>query len=322
MSMRFRTFDELTPAMDADRLLVHLAALGGATDRRSVERWRRRSDLFAEYVGVFAVEAGRVVGQTLVKRLTYTFADRTERIGAVASVAVRPDRARGGLARRLLAEVDRREREAGIRYVALWTNRSWGAHRLYEKLGYEDTYTFPWAVRRPRPGRSARRGGAVSPARARELAALDRLHDRRARGRVGFCRRPRSFLPIAATNGELDPATELLIAREGGRIVGYAHVLSNGVRTICGELIADSEPVLEQLIEGVEARAGENAVAFQHTPVSDARSLLHRRGYSVLAAGWYVFMTHAIDGPWSARSARSTFLPDDPRFLCGSADRF
>ena len=47
VSMRFASFDELTPSMDADRLLVHISSLGGATDRRAVALWRRRSNLYS-----------------------------------------------------------------------------------------------------------------------------------------------------------------------------------------------------------------------------------------------------------------------------------
>ena len=320
--MRFLTFDELSPSMDADRLLVHLSALGGAADRRAVARWRRRSDLYADYVGVFAVDAGRVVGQTLVKRLTYHFPDGPQRIGAIASVGTRPDRSRTGVARRLLEEVHRRERAAGMDFVALWTNRSWGAHRLYEQLGYEDTYAYPWAVRRPGPRRGPRRNRAISPARPRELGALDRLHDRLAEGRIGFCQRPRRFLLTAAANREVDPASELLVAHDAGTVVGYALVHTTGSRTICGELVAETEAARTAIVRSVEARAGRNAVAFQHTPVTDARELLRRRGYAFLDTGWYVFMTHALRGPWNARAARATFRPDDPRFLCCAGDRF
>lgn len=320
--MQFRTFDELTPSMDAGRLLVHLSSLGGATDRRAVDVWRRRSDLFAEYVGIFAVERGQVLGQTLVKRLAYRFPDGEERIGAIASVGTRPDRARRGIARRILEEVHRREREAGIRYTALWTNPSWGAHRLYERLGYADTYAFPWAVLPPSHRPAASRIAGVTPARSRDLAPLDRLHDRLAEDRLGFCRHPRGFLPIAAATREVDPKSELLVLRRNGRIAGYAHLVPTRVRTLCGEIVAAYRRDRARLVRAIEARAAGTTVAFQHTPVSDDPALFRARGYAVLDAGWYTLMTAALRGPWDARTARATFRPDDPRFLCCAGDRF
>jgi GNAT superfamily N-acetyltransferase len=321
--MRFLTFDELTPSMDAERLLVHLSTLGGAADRRSVAVWRRRSNIFAEYVGVFAVEAGHVVGQTLVKRLPYTFPGGTEVIGAIASVGTRPDRARAGVARQILEEVHRREREAGIRYVALWTNRSWGAHRLYEKLGYRDVYAFPWAVRPPRAiGNRRHPEIKVRPAHPGDLSELERLHDRRAAGRIGFCRRPKRLLHTASATGELTPQKALIVAPARGRIEGYADLVSTPVRTVCGELVAESLAIRVSLVAAVELRAKGTAVAFQHTPVADTPELFRHRGYATMTAGWYVLMAGGLDRPMSSRAAIATFATHDRRFLCLSGDRF
>ena len=322
--MQIRTFDELTPSMDSARLLVHLSSLGGATDRDAVRLWRARSALFSDYVGVFAVERGEVLGQTLVKRLAYTFPGGTETIAAVASVGTRPDRARRGVARRLLEDVHRREREAGIRFVSLWTNFSWGAHRLYDRLGYRDTYAFPWAVRRPAPGsRSNRaRGRRAKPATLADLEEIEQLHDRLGQGRLGFCRRPPHFLRLQAISREVDPARELLVVRRDGAIAGYAHLQSTATRTISGELMAAARADRVRLVEGVERRAQGTAVAFQHTPVTDDLGLFRRRGYSEMNAGWYVFMTAALSGTRARRAAVAEFGVDDPRFLCLSGDRF
>lgn len=321
--MRIRTFDELTPSMDSARLLVHLSSLGGAADRNAVRLWRARSDLFSDYVGVFAVERGEVLGQTLVKRLAYTFPGGTERIAAVASVGTRPDRARHGVARRLLEEVHRREREAGVRFVSLWTNFSWGAHRLYEQLGYRDTYAFPWAVRRPRTDPGARRApGSAQPATLADLEAIERLHDRLAEGRLGFCRRPRRFLRLQAMTREVDPARELLVVRRDRAVTGYAHLQSTATRTISGELMAGTRADRVRLVQGVERRAHGAAVAFQHTPITDDPALFRRRGYARMGAGWYVFMTADLSGSGDSRAPASEFAVDDPRFLCLSGDRF
>ncbi|MGI0129433.1 MAG: GNAT family N-acetyltransferase [Thermoplasmata archaeon] len=319
--MRFLSFDELTPSMDRDRLLVHLAALGGAADRHAIRRWRRRSDLYSEYVGVFAVERGRVLGQTLVQRLAYTFPDGTEMIGAVASVGTRPDRARTGVARQILEEVHRREKEAGIRYIALWTNRSWGAHRLYEQLGYRDVYSIPWAVRSPRPDR-LRCDPRVRPGRREDLPALGLLHARRAKGRLGFCRRPKRLLETAAAVRELDPGKELIVARERGEVSGYAYLDANPSRVLSGELVAGSQRTGARLVAEVERRAAGAAVAFQLTPVTDHRELFRQRGYVSVDTGWHVFMAAELGKAWAPRTAFERFRTGDSRFLCLSGDRF
>ncbi len=309
--------------MDVDRLLVHLSALGGAADRDAVALWRRRSDIFADYVGVFAVEGGRVLGQTLVKRLAYTFPDGTETIGAIASVGTRPDRARRGVARAILTEVHRREREAGIRHVALWTNRSWGAHRLYEQLGYRDIFPVPWALRPPRSGptnRHRRRG--VRPARAADLPELDALHDRLAAGRLGFCRRPIRLLELSAATHEFDPRKEMIVATKDGQLTGYALPQPTASRTVCGEIFAATALARASLVEEIERRAKGAPVAFMLTPALDVARFLTRRGYSALEAGWYVFMGADLRRSWSTRSALARFATRDRRFLCLNGDRF
>ena len=258
-----------------------------------------------------------------MKRLPYTFVDGTESVGAIASVGTRPDRARSGVARQILAEIHRRERESGIRYATLWTNRSWGAHRLYEKLGYRDVYSFPWAVRAPRPGpRPSRPRGGSRPARPRDLPELERSHDRSAEGRLGFCGRPLRFLQVGAATREFDPARELIVAREKGRVVGYALAQSNSVRALCGELVAETPRARSSLVTEIERRAEGLPVAFQHTPVSDHPEFFRRRGYVTLGTGWYVLMAAELGREWTHRAAVARFASNDPRFLCLAGDRF
>jgi GNAT superfamily N-acetyltransferase len=321
--MRFLSFDELSSSMEPERLLIHLASLGGAADRRAIDVWRRRSTIFADYVGVFAVERGHVLGQTFVKRLPYAFPDGSETIGGVASVGTRPDLARHGVARGILEEVHRREREAGIRFVTLWTNRSWGAHRLYESLGYRDIHPVPWAVRPPRASpASGRPSRAVRTGRASDLPELDRLHDRLLRGRLGFSARPPRTLETLATTGDLDPAARLLVATSGRSLVGYASVQVARNRALCDELVGSSVGVRRALVTEVERRSNETTVAFCHSAVHDLAPILSAHGYSRLREGWYAYLAAEVGRAWSVREAVARFATHDPRFVCMAADRF
>jgi len=319
--MRFLTFDELTPSMEVDRTLLHLASFGGTFPRRSVNLLRRRLKMMPDYAAIFAVERGRLLGQTYVLRVPYTFPDGTELVTGIAGVGTRPDRRRAGVAKAILTEVHRREREDGVRFSTLWTNRSWGAHALYEKLGYRDVYAPSWAVHAPlahspRPRHGARAG------RRSDLPELERLHARRSEGRLGFARRPVGFFSGAAAAGELDPGTEVVVRRSGGRLRGYALLEATRWRVICGELVADSEATRQALVSEVERRARRRPFAFTHTPVTDTPKLFRGNGFSTVPTGWFVLMASSLDGDWSARAASSRFATEDPRFLCLSWDRF
>ena len=321
--MRVLTYDELPSAMDLDRALIHLAAFGGVFTARAVDLLRRRLKSLAEYVGVFAVERGRIVGQVFVHRLPYAFREGAGMISGIAAVGTRPDKGRSGIARRLLTEVHRREHEAGVEYAALWTNRSWGAHALYDQLGYRDVYSSPWVVHAPRAtaGRKVRTL-EIRPGRTTDLAVIDRFHDRQSAARLGFYRRPRGFSQVEARVGGLDPEKNLIVARRGPALVGYAHLDRYPWRVICGELMGASSEIRRALIHEVIRTAHGLHFVFQHTLVSDTPQLFRAHGYATVPQGWYGMMGAALARKWGTREAIRQFATDYPRLICMAGDRF
>ena len=321
-ALKLLTYDELPESYDASRAIVHLAAFGGFPSRRIIDLWRRGTARFAEYVGVFAVAQETVVGQTFVQRISYTFPQGTETVAGLAGVATRVDHARTGLARRILEEVHRREREAGITHSILWTNRSWGAQRLYERLGYRDVYRPPWAARTgPFPhARGSLRG--TRPAQKSDLEEVEDLHARFARNRWGFAHRPSGFVRTAVAAGELRPRDQLLVARDRGRLLGYAAYESSRSRTICGELVTTSASGRARLVAGLEARAGRSTLAFRDGVVDSIAPWLQRRQYATAAAGWFGLMGTTFGRPRAEDELVREFGTHDPRFLCFTGDRF
>lgn len=321
--MRVRTFDELTSEMELDRAVLHATAFGGTFPRRAVEIYRRRAAMFSDYVGLFAVEAGHVVGQIFALRLPYAFRDGPGTISGIAGVATRPDRAHRGVAKRLLTELHERELDDGISYAGLWTNRSWIAHGLYEKFGYRDVHMPPWAVRAPsKAARRPPRGMTLRYGRRADLDSLDALREDRTRDRLGFYRRPKGSGRAAALAGDLHPTQSLLVAQEGGRPVGYAHVEVNPGRVLCGELVGRTprvERALRNAVAGVRPHA---PCFFQHTLVSDAPKVFRSPSYTVVTTGWYGFLGAKLGHHWSRRAAASEFATTDPRFVCSAGDRF
>ena len=320
--MRFLTFDELPESTDSGRALVNLAAFGSVAERRGIDLWRRRTSALSDYVGVFAVEHGIVVGQTFVFRIPFAFPHGTEIVSGLAGVSTRLDRARSGIAHRILDEVHRREREAGIGYCTLWTNRSWGAHRLYEKIGYRDIYTPPIAVRVPDPPRKSASDRTVRPGRRTDLPEIEALHARFAEGRRGFARRVPGIARVAAAAGELRPKEQVLVMVDNGRLSGYAVVDASRNRIVCGELVALSAARRVSMARSLENRAGGAAVVFRDSVVPDLDMWLRRRSYAVAPAGWFGLMGWEIGRTRSSSALVREFGTEDPRFLCMSGDRF
>jgi predicted N-acetyltransferase YhbS len=321
--MRILTYDELTPQMQQDRALLHLSAFGGTWSARVIDLFRGIPEGLADYVGVFAAEGGRLYGQVLVFRIPYAFPEGPGILSGIAAVATHPDRSRSGIARTLLEEVHRRERAAGIERVSLWTNRSWGAHTLYERLGYRDIYSSPWIVRLPGGVRvSDRSPPGVRPARPSDLDEIDRLHDRLVGGRPGFYRRAQGATRREVRAGTLDPGKNLLVLWERGELVGYAHLDRNPYRSICGELIGVSSSVRRALLKEVHRRAGRAPCALQHTWINDPPFAGRWKEPSVSRGGWFVLMGCDLSGPKSATATVRQFGSSDPRFVCLAGDRF
>ena len=317
--MRILTFDELTPEMERSRMLVNVAAFSSVFTRERIADLRRRKAI-AEYVGVFAVVGQEVVGHVFVELIPYDFPDGPAKVSGIATVGTRPDAARSGVARRLLEDAHERELADGRQFAALWTNRSWGAHHLYEKLGYRDVYTSPWAVHPP--SEDSPSASSVRFATKDELDEIDEFHDRMSRGRVGYCRRYRGTMRSAVRFRYVDPATDLLVVRRRGELVGYAHLERSARRVICGEVVAVSRRVKRELVNAVARLSRGLPYAFQHTLISDDPAMFPSRTYVHGPVGWYVMMGADLERNWSTSAAEGRFGTRDPRFLCLAGDRF
>ena len=320
MALRILPYDELPPRLERERLALTLGAFSGVVDRRALTVLRRRAAPATEYVGLFAVDHGQLVGETLVLRVPYRTARGASRVAGISSVTTRVDVRRQGVATALLEEAHRREAARGLEFAVLWTSQGWYAHRLYEKLGYRDVYTPSLALRlldgRPRPP------GAVTLRRARlgEFAELEALHTEVTADAFGFVPRPEGFLRRRHEAG--DRIGGLLVGRRRGRLVGYVVVAEEPRQLRCGELVARTDDVAD-LLTALERRAGRGFLAIENTPARAHASELRKRGYLVRKEHeWRVLMARRLDGRPGAASLRRELAVDRPGFVCQRLDRF
>jgi len=261
-------------------------------------RAARRSGLpYSDYYAVYAVEDGRLIGRVETSWFPFTGPLGRQTVVGICDVLVRPTDGRKGGATALLAEVHRREAALGREWSFLWTHRTWGAHRLYERLGYADVYSPPLAIRAV-PRRDGPRRPAPeswSTARRTEAPVLEGVLAEGTRGRMGFVPRSPGSFSARFRLGWRSPRNHRLL-RSGSRVVGYAHVVPVPPRsTIVTEVVLTSADHAEPMLDALEAEAAGRWLMFETTTfVTDQAPLLTRRGYEIHLSTHRVMMAKRL----------------------------
>jgi GNAT superfamily N-acetyltransferase len=179
---------------------------------------RRRSDprLRDGPAAFCALEKGLPVGFVGVMDVPTRTVDGEERVGGIWAVATHPGFARRGISTVLLEKAHEYFREKGARLVFINTKRTFVAHGLYRKLGYEDV---GWSAKRPMAYKvtgSALVSGAGTLESATEECVTD-LFQRFTADRTGFVCRPPGFLDLQVEYGPL--ASKLCLQTDSGYVL-------------------------------------------------------------------------------------------------------
>ncbi|MEM3670186.1 MAG: GNAT family N-acetyltransferase [Thermoprotei archaeon] len=144
----------------------------------------------AEYGGLAALVDGVVTARLDVYRFPFRTASGDVQGSGIGGVVSLPDQSRKGAVKALFAEAHRKEKEAGSEISLLYTNMSWGAHRLYESIGYKDVAHFYRAVRRPSALYTAKPldGYTLVKSDSSESDFFRHVHSEWFDGRTGFSR--------------------------------------------------------------------------------------------------------------------------------------
>ena len=288
-----------------------------------VRRFRALGLPAAEYYAVYAIEKGGILSQVEVVRPRFTSEAGSEVVCGIAGVATRPDAVRRGLAGRLIREVHRREAALGLRWSFLWTHRSWGAHTLYERLGYRDVYSPPSAIRLPGRRRIRRlpsRYEWVTVTR-RDLPTLERIFRRSTRGRLGFVSRPPGLLSARVRLGWRVPENHRILFHRG-TAVGYAYLTLSPWHVGVNEVLVDGPEHVVPMIEALESTEPERSISFGSTTfVRDARTDLERRGYVVYPLAHVTLMARPLTRDRTPVEDPARVCAD-PRFSCHRGDTF
>ncbi|MGA2664156.1 MAG: GNAT family N-acetyltransferase [Nitrososphaerales archaeon] len=329
--MRILTHDELPPDLETDLQLLRLSVGWPPRDFRRLSQARRLGYPAADYIGLYAVEDGRVLSTVRAVRVPFTFPDgHSETVSTILSVITRRDCRGRGLARSLIDEVNARERRAGSRFCFLWTEQSLSAHQLYERMGYRDLYVVDLAMRRPSQGGSRPRPGAYTLERLKDdgAATVERLHAVSTRGRTGFTPRHRGFIRSDRKLG-LSGSEPIRLVLKDGRPVGYVALdeapgwvsVSEVVLTTGGPSDRGATPAaMTDLVADLERLAARRWLSVWNTVVRDLRHELDRRGYA-FGTGDRVVMSLPLDGSPPDLQV-SSLGTTDRRFTCQLLDYF
>jgi len=317
--VRILDYNDISPQMVDGIQLLDLTAGWGLMDLRRLKEARRLGYPAADYFGVYAVENGKVESMIRVLRLPFATKGGTRQIAAIQGVVTRRDRSRLGLARRLMQEVFKREREAGSSFALLWTSRSNVAHGLYNSLGYADVYTPELAVRW-----CGKQDARASPyrlrkARAADWALIERLHREATKGRVGFTPRPEGIVRSLHKMGFLEMGPFRLVL-QGDKPVGYGFLHRDPGWSVLDEMALLPGMNFAEVLSLFEAEARGTWLTIRNTVVRDSLRVMGERSYSVTELAYYGLLAAPLEDP---RTDVSKALGTaSPAFTCQRLDYF
>ena len=301
-----------------------LNAFGSSWDPRalSTPRFEEQYPGRADYVGLCAVERGRVLSSVAVHRFPFRTRQGDCTCSGLGAVATLPSHARRGLARKVIEEAHRRERESGSPFMLLYTGRSIVAHTLYESLGYRDVLEFPRAVRlAPRTRRALPRGYRWRRAAPADRRPIEELRAELGRARCGFTRSGVAWWPGPRPWFAPSAHGWFVLEREGG-IVGYASLRSEGRVLACDEGMGRSAPARSLVLRSLESEASGRWLMLGSSTVDEFRNAPGFHDYTLDRSSYGVLMARSLAGPVRRSDLAQELGTDRPGFLIGTADAF
>jgi GNAT superfamily N-acetyltransferase len=253
--MQIKTYDEIDPS-EAYRLGA--VAFGWTLSESEMRRIHRRDPRYPYGIAMYAVEAGRVLAQTVPMRFPVRLTSGVEPVGGLQGVCSLPSVWGRGYARRLMEHVHDVFREDGLRISTLTTSTNIRGYSVYRKLGYVDLAPFYLGTRTiprdPRPPKGIR----IRKARKADLSRIHELYTTATRGLVGWTERSSEELPAAFSSFSWFRGRYRVAIRDG-RIVGYLRTRPES-GALVEEVIAPEERDFRTIVARMESK-GRTRVA-------------------------------------------------------------
>lgn len=272
------------------------------------------------FLAIYAVDNGRVMGQTGVFRLPMMTVEGPEDVGGIWAMCTHPAYSRQGIGSLLIAEAHARMRAAGLRFVALGTSRHWVAHPFYQRQGYQDIAHFAAALVPRTAVKVGDNGLYAIKATHHTLPAADALFRRVAAGKTGFSRRHDDFLSKMVAIGDDIRLEDLRLLYYGRDLVGYAAVQNSEVVFKVNDILLLDEVDIVAAVTGLLAES--EAPYIQITMNSHAPQLAHlqQAGFQVAFTTLDVVMLKPLVNSVETANVPSLFGIDINRFMVSWMD--
>ena len=314
--MRITAYRELPPGWEGSDVLLMHHAFGSSWDPRTMThpQFSRRYPSNADYVGLCAVEARRILSSVEVVRFPFRTRQGEFTCSGLGAVATLPSFSRRGLARKLIVGALRRETRAGSPFMFLYTGRSMVAHALYEGLGFRDVLEFPRAARLvPEVRPELPRGWRWRTALRSDRAAVRRLHEELAKDRCGFTRHGVNWWSGSG---------HWWVLEQEGTIEGYANLRTEGRVLACHEGMARASGARTLLLRALESTASGKWLLLGGPLLHELRTAPQVRSYAVEPGSYRVLMARPLIDFDRSTDLAHELGADRPDFLNGIADSF
>ena len=285
----------------------------------------RTGPRFQNYRAWVAVDRGRVLGHVGTIRTRFRTTRGSREVCGISDVVVRPDATRRGIATGILQHALTQAQNEGLTWSMLWTRRSWGAHRAYEKLGFRDIYSPTTAVRAPSeraPPRSSRTGVRLRSVRRSDLPWMEGCLARATHGRLGFVPRDaNSFRDRTALGWWALTDYRILVSRRTD--LGYLIAPVDRWNVLVREAVVSSPRSRSRMLDALGALAGDRWVGVATTTFTrDSAREMRDRGYRLLPSHHAVLMACPLDRTAGRELPLLRATTTDKRFSCHRGDMF
>lgn len=316
--MKILEYDAVDPWHVLD---LNLLCFRFALTPETAARIRRLDARAFPFLAIYAVDDGRVVGQTGLFRLPAMTVNGPEAVGGIWAMCTHPAYSRRGIGSLLMAEAHARMRAASLRFAALGTSRHWVAHPFYQRHGYRDIGHFAAALAPRALVTGCADGLYATKATEDALPAADGLFRRVAVGKTGFSCRHDDFMSKMVAIGEDIRLEDLRLLYHGRDLIGYAAVQNSAALFKVNDILLVDEVDIVAAAAGLLAESDAPYLQITMNSHSPHIARLQQAGFQVTFNTLDVVMINSLVDNVAAATVPALFgIVDTNRFMMSWMD--